>query len=34
MSAKVWLKSNVVKIKPFGVDSTIDGELAVEKLQT
>jgi hypothetical protein len=33
VSAKVWKKYNKVKIKRFGVDSTVDNELADEKLQ-
>jgi hypothetical protein len=34
VSAKVWKKYNKAKIKRFGVDSTVDNELANEKLQT
>jgi hypothetical protein len=34
VSAKVWKKYNKAKIKRFGVDSTVDNELADEKLQT
>jgi hypothetical protein len=32
VSAKAWKKYNMVKIKRFGVDSTVDNELADEKL--
>jgi hypothetical protein len=34
VSAKVWKKYNKAKIMRFGVDSTVDNELAQEKLQT